>query len=130
MKLPPVDGKARFTGRPQDIHGIAVNVPGKSFTKERRQSSRKCRLKPGQVTRETSKRPPFKIKFPVRRGKGSIWPRPPPLRLYIRCGEFHETKSKRFFKNNTPIRIFRVASRVILQDFDIFVRIPKQNFYF
>lgn len=79
MKLPPVDGKARFTGRPQDIHGIAVNVPGKSFTKERRQSSRKCRLKPGQVTRETSKRPPFKIKFPVRRGKGSIWPRPPLL---------------------------------------------------
>lgn len=49
----------------RDISGIVAEVLEESFAEERRQSSRKCRLKPGQVTRETTRGYAFEIKFPV-----------------------------------------------------------------
>ena len=59
-------------GRPQDIHGIAVNVPRKSFSRRNADKApRKCRLKPGQVATSSP--------------------------LYSPPPQFLETKSKRFF---------------------------------
>lgn len=91
MKLPPVDGKARFTrqaaGYPRNRSQRAQE---KFFTKERRQSSAEMSAKARSSDSGNCQRPPFKIKFPVRRGKGSIsWLLPP---LYIRP---HPNSSKR-----------------------------------
>lgn len=122
MKLPLVDGKARFTGRPQDIHGIAVNVPGKSFTKERRQSSRKCRLKPGQVTRETTNALPLKSNFLFAAEKVPSGHVLPPSIL----AATNSTKRNRNDFLKITHRYIRVASNS--RDSDI--RIRKQNFIY
>lgn len=57
MKLPLGDGMQHTVYPPHtlDIFVTVAKVLGKSFMEERRQSPRKCRLKPGQVTRETAR---------------------------------------------------------------------------